>query len=116
MNSKKLNKPVHMISSPEIGSTVEIKIRSQQEWLYALGKIKTYRICGLALDTAEIGSPGHTIKIISLALPDKTVYISGCSNLGEEDIQEIAEHLAWLFQQRDIQKVIYNARQAMAIV
>ena len=116
MNSKKLNKPVHMISSPEIGSTVEIKIRSQQEWLYALGKIKTYRICGLALDTAEIGSPGHTIKIISLALPDKTVYISDCSNLGEEDIQEIAEHLAWLFEQRDIQKVIYNARQAMAIV
>ena len=68
-----------MISSPEIGPLIEIKIHSQQEWRYAFEKIKTYGICGLTLGTAEIGSSVHTINIISIALPDKTVYISDCS-------------------------------------
>ena len=59
-----------MISSPVIGLIIEIKIQSQQEWQYALGKTKAYGICGLILDNADIDSSGHTIKIISLALPD----------------------------------------------
>jgi len=105
-----------MISSPVIGSIIEIKIQSQQEWQYALGKIKAYGLCGLILDNADIDSSDHTIKIISLSLPDKTVCISDCSKLEQEDVKEIVGHLSWLLGQRDIKKVIYNARPALAII
>jgi DNA polymerase I-like protein with 3'-5' exonuclease and polymerase domains len=105
-----------MISSPEIGPLIEIKIHSQQEWRYAFEKIKTYGICGLTLGTAEIGSSVHTINIISIALPDKTVYISDCSKLEQKDVKGIAGLLAWLLEQRSIKKVICNARPALATI
>jgi len=105
-----------MISSPVIGSIIEIKIQSQQEWQYALEKIKANGICGLVLDNADIDSSGHKIKIISLALPDRTVYISDCSKLEQEDVKEIVGHLFWLLGQRGIKKVIYNVGPALAII
>jgi len=89
---------------------------SLKEWQFGLEKAKSYGICGLALERADQDSLGPAIKLVCLALPDKSVYISDCREHGREIGREMAPLLAALLEQESIRKVIYGARPALALI
>ena len=54
----------------------------------------------------------HEIRLISLALPNNTIYIADCLELGKT----ILSDLAGLLENRRIKKVLYNALSALAFI
>lgn len=91
-------------------------MHSLKEWKFGLEKAKKYGICGLALQPDDQDSLGPAIKLVCLALPDKSVYISDCREQGTDGAKEMALLLAALLEQRSIRKVIYGAGPALSLI
>ena len=91
-------------------------MHSLKEWKFGLEKAKKYGICGLALQPDDQDSLGPAIKLVCLALPDKSVYISDGREQGTDGAKEMALLLAALLEQRSIRKVIYGAGPALSLI
>lgn len=64
------------------------------------------------LITTGLDPLSHEIKLISLALPNNTVYVADCLELGNSIISDLAR----LMEDRRIKKVLYNAKLALAFI
>jgi hypothetical protein len=62
------------ISRPKLDTIIEAQ--SLQEWQSAFLETEKYGICGVKLETTGQDPLSHQIKLISLALPNNTVYIA----------------------------------------
>jgi len=91
-------------------------MHSLKEWKFGLEKAKKYGICGLALQPDDQDSLGPAIKLVCLALPDKSVYISDFREHRTDGAREMALLLAALLEQRSIRKVIYGAGPALSLI
>ncbi|MCX6674443.1 MAG: DNA polymerase [Methanothrix sp.] len=89
-----------------------IKAESQQEWESALQEIEKTGICGLKLLSTGQDPLSHEIRHISIALPNKSVYIADCQELG----MDILGDLAGLLENRRIRKVLFDAKTALAFI
>jgi DNA polymerase I-like protein with 3'-5' exonuclease and polymerase domains len=98
-----------MIHSAEPGHMIRIK--SLQEWELASKEIAKYRICGISLETTGEDPLSHNIKSISISLPN-SVYIAETAELGKEIVFDLAR----LLEQKDIKKVIYDAKPVLAFI
>jgi DNA polymerase I len=93
---------IEMTTCPEF-STIE-------SWESAHQEIEKSGICGLSLLTTGQDPLSHEIRLISLALPDKSVYI--CQESGKN----ILSDLAGLLENRRIKKVLYDAMPCLAFI
>jgi DNA polymerase-1 len=91
-------------------------MHSLKEWKFGLEKAKKYGICGLALQPDDQDSFWPAIKLVCLALPDKSVYISDCREHGTDGAGEMILLLAALLEQRRIRKVIYGSGPALSLI
>ena len=89
-----------------------IKAESQQEWESALQEIERFGICGLKLLTTGPDPLSHEIRQITLVLPNNTVYIADCQELG----MNILGDLAGLLENRRIRKILFDAKTALAFI
>ena len=87
-------------------------IITAESWKSALQEIEKFGICGLNLLTTGPDPLSHEIRLISLALPNNTIYIADCLELGKT----ILSDLAGLLENRRIKKVLYNALSALAFI
>jgi DNA polymerase I-like protein with 3'-5' exonuclease and polymerase domains len=99
-----------MTFSPKFSSIT--KAESQQEWESALQEIEKFGICSLRLLATGQDPLSHEIKLISLAIPNNTVYIADCLELGKSIISD----LAGILEDRKIKKVLYDAKPAVAFI
>ncbi|MCX6678857.1 MAG: DNA polymerase [Methanothrix sp.] len=96
-----------MTFSPKFSS-----VTTAESWKSALQEIEKFGICGLNLLTTGPDPLSHEIRLISLVLPNNTVYIADCLELGKT----ILSDLAGLLENRRIKKVLYNALSALAFI
>ena len=87
-------------------------IITAESWKSALQEIEKFGICGLNLLTTGPDPLSHEIRLISLALPNNTIYIADCLELGKA----ILSDLAGLLENRRIKKVLYNALPALDFI
>ena len=99
-----------MTISPGFSSI--IKAESQQEWESALQEVEKIGICGLKLLTTGQDPLSHEIRLITLALPNNTVYIADCHELGKN----ILSDLAGLLENGRIKTVLYDAKPGLAFI
>lgn len=90
-------------------------MHSLKEWQFGLEKARKYGICGLALQPDDRDSLAPA-KLVCLALPDKSVYISDFREHRTDGAREMALLLAALLEQRSIRKVIYGAGPALSLI
>ena len=87
-------------------------ITTAESWKSALQEIEKFGICGFNLLTTGPDPLSHEIRLISLALPNNTIYIADCLELGKT----ILSDLAGLLENRRIKKVLYNALPALDFI
>jgi DNA polymerase I len=99
-----------MIDQPDLCSISIAK--SLNEWQSILQEIVKYGTCGLNLLATGTDPLSHETNLISLALPNNTVYIADCLELG----RSIVGDLAGLLEDRRLKKVLYDAKPALAFI
>jgi len=87
-------------------------ITKAESWESALHEIEKTGICGLKLLTTGPDPLSHEIRLITLALPNNTVYIADCLELG----MDILGDLAGLLENSRIRKVLFDAKTALAFI
>jgi hypothetical protein len=78
-------------------------IRKAESWESALQEIEKFGICGLKFLTTGLDPLSHEIRIITIAIPNNSVYIADCQE------RNILSDLAGLLEDRRIKKVLYDA-------
>ena len=73
-------------------------------------KIEKFGICGLEFTTTGQDPIDHEIRLITIAIPNNSVYIANCQE------RNILSDLARLLEDRRIKKVLYDALPALAFV
>ena len=87
-------------------------ITTAESWESALQEIEKFGICGLNLLKTGPDPLSHEIRLITLALPNHTVYIADCLELGKT----ILSDLAGLLENIRIRKVLFDAKTALAFI
>lgn len=87
-------------------------ITKAKSWGSVLQEIEKSGICGLNLLTTGPGPLSHEIRHMTLVLPNNTVYIADCLELGKT----ILSDLAGLLENRCIKKVLYDALPSLAFI
>ncbi|MEI8004433.1 MAG: hypothetical protein WCG94_08840, partial [Methanothrix sp.] len=96
-----------MTISPEY-----IYIIKAESWDSALQEGEKFGICGLKLLTTGQDPLNHEIRFVSIALPNSSVYVADCQELGKK----ILGDLAGLLENRRIKKVLYDALPSLAFI
>jgi len=87
-------------------------IKTAESWESALQEIEKFGICGFNLLTIGPDPLSHEIRLITLALPNNTEYIADCLELGKT----IMGDLAGLLENKQIRKVVFDAKTALAFI
>ncbi len=99
-----------MIDRSELGSTS--KVSTLAEWESVFRDTERYGTCGLHLLTTGQDPLSYEVELISLTLPNNTVYRADCQGEGRRIISDVAR----LLEERRIKKVVYDAKRALAFI
>ena len=87
-----------------------ISVDSTLEWQSTLGEIEKHGIFGLRLEAAGEGPLSHDTRIM-ISLPH-AIFIADTTELGKEIVSDLGR----LLEQKEIKKIIYDARPALAFL
>ena len=97
------------------GNSSTRKVQSLDKWESVFKEIEQNEICGLNLTTTGPDPLSHEIRLISLALPNGSVYVADCLELHELG-ERIISDLARLLEEKRIKKVLYDALPILAFI